>query len=297
MRQGPGAAAAVPDRVVGVEHGVQDRLLGGVHAGLEQRVQVGTAEPGALGRVPRGARMPTERPRKISPDPWWATDPARASPRPIRVASRRHPSVSSGASVTTTPRQEPAGGGDRPRRPPAGTAHPRHRAPAARAARDGSSSPTGPASAPPARQRPSSRSHCPKLVSSRTPTVCPEGSTREAVPTPPFQPRHSIPVPAPTAPVCGRTPDPTDSRAASARRRDVVELDLHRTGEAQPRVVALPDDRDDHVVGDARGPRPGRSGRPRRRPDPAASWRSGRSGTRPGPTPGRTASRCTPRPR
>ena len=32
---------------------------------------------------------------------------------------------------------------------------------------------------------------------------------------PPFHPRQSIPVPAPTAPVCGRTPEPIDARAAS----------------------------------------------------------------------------------
>ncbi len=47
----------------------------------------------------------------------------------------------------------------------------------------------------------------------------PEGSTRDAEPMPPFQPRHSIPVPAPTEPVAGRTPDPIDSRAASLAAR------------------------------------------------------------------------------
>ena len=45
--------------------------------------------------------------------------------------------------------------------------------------------------------------------------MCPEGSTLDAEPIPPFHPRQSIPVPAPTAPVAGRTPDPADSRAAS----------------------------------------------------------------------------------
>ena len=109
-------------------------------------------------------------------------------------------------------------------------------------------------------------------------------------PMPPFQPRQSIPAPAPDGPGLRSDPRPDRLARGIAGGRHVVELDLHRAGEAQPRVVALPHDRDDDIVSNARVTRPGRSGRPRRTPDPVASWRSGRSGSRPGPTPGRTAS-------
>ena len=46
---------------------------------------------------------------KISPLPWWATEPARASPRPARRASRSRCCVASGASVARTAMQLPPG--------------------------------------------------------------------------------------------------------------------------------------------------------------------------------------------
>ena len=116
-------------------------------------------------------------------------EPARARPRPTRRASRSQAGASSGASVTTTPRQEPAGGGStwagRPRARPTAT----------------------PSTV--------SRSHWPKLHSSRTPTTCPSGRTRDDVPMPPFQPRQTIPVPAPTAPYAGGAGEPAEARAAA----------------------------------------------------------------------------------
>ena len=138
--------AVAAERGRGGEHRVQHRLLGGLHDGGEQRVE-GAAAAGPPGpgcrRGPGAARCRT--PRKISPLPWWATEPVRASPSPTRRASRAHAAPSTGASVTTRPMQEPAG-----------FAGPR--------SAGGSSRPTGtPAT--------TSSSRTPKLVSSSTATV------------------------------------------------------------------------------------------------------------------------------
>ena len=69
-----------------------------------------------------------------------------------------------------------------------------------------------------------SRCRSPKFVSTSTPTVCPDGTSRDEVPMPPLKPRQLIPVPAPTAPSAGaaRTCACAAARAASsatARRR------------------------------------------------------------------------------
>ena len=53
----------------------------------------------------------------------------------------------------------------------------------------------------------------PKFASTSTPTVPSSGTTRLAVPIPPFQSKHVIPVPAPTAPSATAPP----RAAASAR--------------------------------------------------------------------------------
>ena len=62
-----------------------------------------------------------------------------------------------------------------------------------------------------------SRSRSPKFVSTSTPTVCPDGTTRDAVPMPPLKPRQLIPVPAPTAPSAGAWLPPAEARACPAR--------------------------------------------------------------------------------
>ncbi len=121
-------------------------------------------------------RSPVARARKISPLPWLAVLPVRASPRPARRASRWQAAQSSGPSVTMTTMHDPATGG---------RGVPREGS--------GSSRPAGiPATV--------SRSRSPKLVRVTTPTVAPPGRTRDAVPMPPLYPRQLIPVPAPTAP-------------------------------------------------------------------------------------------------
>jgi hypothetical protein len=112
------------------------------------------------GGAPRGARSPVARARKISPLPWCAVLPVRASPSPARRAARWHVAASSGPSVIATTMHEPAG----PGRGGPGS---------------GSSWPAGtPATV--------SRRRSPKLVSVTTPTVAPPGSTRDAVPMPPL---------------------------------------------------------------------------------------------------------------
>ena len=104
--------------------------------------------PSAACRRGRRGRS-CEAARKISPLPWWAVEPVRARPSPIRRASRAQPAPSTGASVTTTPMHEPAGRGGPSSAP-------------------GSSRPTGTPSTV-------SRSRSPKLVSSSTATVWPAG--------------------------------------------------------------------------------------------------------------------------
>jgi hypothetical protein len=112
------------------------------------------------GGEPRGARSPVAMARKISPLPWCAVLPVRASPSPARRAARWQAAASSAPSVTATTMHEPAGRGR------AGPG-------------SGSSSPAGtPATV--------SRRRSPKLVSVTTPTVAPSASTREAVPMPPL---------------------------------------------------------------------------------------------------------------
>lgn len=62
-------------------------------------------------------------------------------------------------------------------------------------------------------------SRTPKLVSSSTATVCPSAVTRDDVPMPPLKPRQDMPVPAPTAPSSGASPDPREASAASRAAR------------------------------------------------------------------------------
>ena len=159
---------------------------------------------------------------KISPLAWCPVLPVRPSPRPARRASRRQAAESSGPSVTTTTKHEPAG----PATSPGGGR---------------SDAPTGtPATV--------SRSASPKFASTRTPTVCPDGTRRDDEPMPPFQSKHDIPVPAPMAPSSGGSTVPTDSAGRGQRLPDVVMRDLHASGVAEERVVALRDHGDDHVL-------------------------------------------------
>ena len=139
---------------------------------------------------PRGARAVVEKARKISPLPWWATEPVRARPRPARRASRVSSAELRGASVASTTMQLPAGAG-------------------------------GPAGSPPSRRptgTPSTRRslRSPKFASTRAPTVAPLATIRLELPIPPFQPKQTIPVPAPTAP-CS-TGDPIAAVAAASAR-------------------------------------------------------------------------------
>ena len=98
--------------VVGGEQRHQHRLLAGVDDGLEVGVERAAGDRrGRLGAWPRGARRPSAAARNSSPRRWCAVEPVRARPSPTRVASRSQAPWSSGASVTTTPRHDPAGGG------------------------------------------------------------------------------------------------------------------------------------------------------------------------------------------
>ena len=142
----------------------------------------------------RSARIPVAAARKISPLPWCAVEPTRASPSPTRRASRTQAALSSGASVTTTPMHEPAGAG---------------------AGSYGSGGSSRPAGTPSTVSRPRS----PKLAITSTPTVCPDGTIRDAVPMPPLKPMHDIPVPLPTEPSGGGMTWPTESRACAQAAR------------------------------------------------------------------------------
>ncbi len=55
----------------------------------------------------------------------------------------------------------------------------------------------------------------PKLASTSAPTTAPDPTTRLALPMPPFQPKQTIPVPAPTAP-CSTAPAASSARATCA---------------------------------------------------------------------------------
>src|SRR5580658_10684767 len=130
---------------------------------------------------------------KISPLPWWPVEPVLARPSPARRASLVHAAESSGASVTMTTMQDPAGAG-------AGAG-----GGAVGDGADGAGRAGGAAGSarPTATPLTVSRSWLPKFVSTSTPTVCPDGVTRDEVPIPPLKPRQLMPVPAPTAPSPG----------------------------------------------------------------------------------------------
>ncbi len=115
----------------------------------------------------------------MSPLPWPKTEPVRARPAPARSARRRSWRASRGASVAIVRMIEPFSG---------------------LATVPGSSSRsarTGPTALPPNR-------NCagrPKFASTSVPTVTarpPASTCREAVPMPPFTPKHDMPRPAPT---------------------------------------------------------------------------------------------------
>ena len=79
----------------------------------------------------------------------------------------------------------------------------------------------------------------------------PAAVTRDEVPMPPLKPKQDIPVPAPTAPSAGGSPAPRDDSAAAWASAYVVAAHLHPPTVVEVGVVALADDRDHHVVGDA----------------------------------------------
>ena len=124
---------------------------------------------------------------KISPLPWWATEPVRASPSPARRATR--------SSELAAQRRIGCDDGD---------AAPRGRR---------ATSPVGGAGRPGAPATRSCRQAAPKLARTSTPTAWP-AATRLALPMPPFQPRQLMPVPAPTA--------PRRSRSAATARGHVL---------------------------------------------------------------------------
>ena len=126
---------------------------------------------------------------KISPLPWCATEPARASPRPARRASRSSCGGVRGASVATTAMQLPPGAG-------------------VSSGRSSSSCPIGTPS----------RRNCslePKFVRRSTPTVWSPASRLDE-PIPPFQPKQLIPAPAPTEPCSKSAFASLTARATSA---------------------------------------------------------------------------------
>ena len=171
---------------------------------------------------------------KISPLPWCATDPVRASPSPIRRANRAQPAPSTGASVTTSPIQEPAGG-------------------LRSGPRSGSAS--GPSSLPTGTPATVSRSRLPKLVISSTPTVWPSAVTRDAVPMPPLKPRQLMPR-ARADGALGRWGVRADRRRRRASQATFTSCatDLHPPGVVEERVVALGHHRDDEVLRHVREP-------------------------------------------
>ena len=114
--------------------------------------------------TPRRRRLLVEAARKMSPLPWWATEPTRPSPSPTRRATRSSWRASSGMSVSTMPMHDP----------PSSSVGATSRSAT-------SVSPTG---TPPMR----SRRDPPKLHSSSTPIVPSPSSTRDAVPIPPLWP-------------------------------------------------------------------------------------------------------------
>ena len=132
-----------------------------------------------------------ENARKISPLPWWATEPVRARPSPARRASRSSCAGCSGASVATIAMQLPAG--DRGSRP----------------------SPTVGKTGMPSIRR--SRAD-PKFARTSTPIVASTSGTRRLDdPIPPFQPNATMPAPAPTHP-CSTAPSCAAATAGQRHR-------------------------------------------------------------------------------
>ena len=254
----------MPGNGFGREQAVEHRRLRRVDDGREVVVQRRPVDR-CLGRWPDpvAARRPVAAAKKISPLPWCAVLPVRASPSPARRASR----LQAGGVERAV--------GERPRRCTSLPVVPG--AAAGRAA--GSSRPTGTPSTV-------SRARSPKLVITTTPTVLPSGTSREDVPMPPLNPRqrHAGARRRRRPRAAARTTPRWLARALSAAA-DVVAAHLHPSRVGQEAVVALGDHRDDHVgVADRRRPPPSAARRPRRRPGRAASSRSGRSGSRAGPT-------------
>ena len=147
-------------------------------------------------------------------------------PSPTRRASRAQPAASTGASVTTTPMHDPAGGAGRCVRR-AGSSRPdRHPG-------DGEPVPLAEVG---------QQQHARRCA--RSPV------TRDAVPMPPLKPRQDIPVPAPTAPSSGgEVGAARPARPASTPRATSRGVDLHPPAVVEEGVVALADDRDHDVVG------------------------------------------------
>ena len=160
-----------------------------------------------------------EKATKISPLPWWATEPVRARPRPARRARRSSWAGCSGASVATTAMQLPAGG--RGSMPVADRREDRHAVDPQILCRaevrehehaDGRIDRGNEAAGRPDAALPAERDHA----------RCP---------------RRRIP---------GRR---RRSTAAPDGAAGVLRLDLHRARVVEPAVVALADDRDHDVVG------------------------------------------------
>ena len=174
----------------------------------------------------RSARAVVEAARKISPLPWWAVEPVRARPSPIRRASRAQPAPSTGASVTTTPMHDPAG---------------RWRAVGAGS---GSSRPTGtPGDGQPRAAR--------RSWSAAAPRPCgPSGVTRDDGADAALEAEARHAGAGADRALAGRARStPREASAAACAARTSSAVDLHPAAVVEERVVALGDHRDHHVVG------------------------------------------------
>ena len=266
-----GVAAATDGGGCG-EHRVQHRLLGRLDDGGEERVERrGRSAARAVGPPGRGRAAARCRSRGRSRR-CRGGRPTRRGPARARSGgpAARRTAPSTGASVTTTPRQEPAGFAG------------------CRTAAGGSSRPTGvPAT--------TSSSRTPKFVSSRTATVWPVGGHPRRRTDAALEAQAGHAGPGADRALVRRCRRAAGRERGGVRGAYVVGGHVHPAAVVEEGVVALADDRDHHVVGDARRRARARSRRPRRRPGRAASSRSGRRASRPRPTRARSGSRCTRR--